>query len=233
MGRAVAPKTASKKEIFEELRMLIMQGAFKPRERLVERSLAFRFQVSHTPVREALQKLAAMGMVRMVRNQGASVIDYSLDEIESLYLVRLHLEKLAGRLACAGITPGETKALRKINEDLKEAIASDDFPKMVDKDQQFHLALIRSCRNAFLIRAIEDLRLKSYPISYYYWKRNRYVRSSVSDHDQLIVALRRRDPRAMDRLIQAQLNNSKDRYLKYLAQDSGWIPGPDGDSAGQ
>jgi DNA-binding GntR family transcriptional regulator len=217
-GPVLTDKMISQKGIFEKLRMMIMQGTFKPRERLIERNLALQFNVSRTPVREALHKLAAMGMVRIIPHQGASVTDYSLEEIESLYLVRLHLERLAGKLACEKITPGEIKTLEGINEELKRAIASDDFSKMVEKDQHFHLALIRFSKNPFLIKVVEDLRLKSYPISYYYWKGNQYVRSSLSDHNQMIIAFRKRDFRAMDKLIEAQLNNSKDRYLKYLAQ---------------
>jgi DNA-binding GntR family transcriptional regulator len=209
---------AAKRNIFEDLKMSIMQGTFKPRERLIERNLAGQFGVSRTPIREALHKLAAMGMVRIIPNQGAMVADFSLQDIESLYFVRLHLERLAGRLACSKITKEEINTLVTINQGLKRAMAWDDFSKMVDKDQQFHLTLIRFSKNPFLIKAIEDLRLKSYPFSYYYWRSNQYLRSSLADHNRMIHALRNRDFRLMDRLIEGQLNNSKSRYLKYLAQ---------------
>jgi DNA-binding GntR family transcriptional regulator len=209
---------AAKRDIFEDLKMSIMQGTFKPRERLIERNLAGQFGVSRTPIREALHKLAAMGMVRIIPNQGAMVADFSLQDIESLYFVRLHLERLAGRLACSKITKEEINTLVTINQGLKRAMAWDDFSKMVDKDQQFHLTLIRFSKNPFLIKAIEDLRLKSYPFSYYYWRSNQYLRSSLADHNRMIHALRNRDFRLMDRLIEGQLNNSKSRYLKYLAQ---------------
>ena len=209
---------AAKRNIFEDLKMSIMQGTFKPRERLIERNLAGQFGVSRTPIREALHKLAAMGMVRIIPNQGAMVADFSLQDIESLYFVRLHLERLAGRLACSKITKEEINTLVTINQGLKRATAWDDFSKMVDKDQEFHLTLIRFSKNPFLIKAIEDLRLKSYPFSYYYWRSNQYLRSSLADHNRMIHALRNRDFRLMDRLIEGQLNNSKSRYLKYLTQ---------------
>ena len=209
---------AAKRNIFEDLKMSIMQGTFKPRERLIERNLAARFAVSRTPIREALHKLAAMGMVRIIPNQGAMVADFSLQDIESLYFVRLHLEKLAGKLACSKVTKEEINTLVTLNQGLKKAMAWDDFSKMVEKDQQFHLTLIRFSKNPFLIKAIEDLRLKSYPFSYYYWRSNQYLRSSLADHNRMIHALRNRDFRLMDTLIEGQLNNSKSRYLKYLAQ---------------
>jgi DNA-binding GntR family transcriptional regulator len=110
------------------------------------------------------------------------------------------------------------KTLGAINQELKKAMASGDFSKMVEKDQKFHITLIRFSKNPFLIKAIEDLRLKSYPLSYYYWRSNQYLRSSLAEHNKIIVALRKGDIRFMDTLIEGQLNNSKNRYLKYLAQ---------------
>jgi DNA-binding GntR family transcriptional regulator len=206
------------RNIFEKLKLSIMQGAYKPRERLLERALAAQYGVSRTPIREALHKLETMGMVRIIPNQGATVTDFSLEDIESLFLVRLHLEKLAGRLACTRATAEEMKTLGAINQELKKAMASGDFSKMVEKDQKFHLTLIRFSKNPFLIKAIEDLRVKSYPLSYYYWRSNQYLRSSLAEHNKIVIALRKGDVRFMDTLIEVQLNNSKNRYLKYLAQ---------------
>jgi DNA-binding GntR family transcriptional regulator len=216
--KELAGQKASPRNIFEELKISIMQGTFKPRERLVERNLAVEFGVSRTPIREALHKLATMGMVRIIPNQGATVADFSLEDIDSLFYLRLHVERLAGRLACTRTTAEEMKTLVAVNQELKKAIALDDFPKMVEKDQQFHLTLIRFSKNPFLIKVIEDLRLKSYPFSYYYWRSNQYLRSSLAEHNQMILALRNRDFRFLDKLIETQLNNSKNRYLKYLAQ---------------
>lgn len=220
MGSEMKPsrQTRKKRNLLEELKLAIMQGMFKPRERLTERTLAEQFGVSRTPVREALHKLAQMGMVRLIRNQGARVEDYSPEDIDALFLVRLHLEQLAGRLACRQIRPAEIQQLVRLNTELGEAVGANDFPRMVEKDRQFHFALLRSSRNPFLIRSIEDLRLRSYPISYYYWRGNAYPRRSLADHRRIIQALRRRDGEEMDRLTEAQLNNSRERYLKYLSQ---------------
>jgi DNA-binding GntR family transcriptional regulator len=121
-------------------------------------------------------------------------------------------------LACSKITKEEINTLVTINQGLKRAMARDDFSKMVEKDRQFHLTLIRFSKNPFLIKAIEDLRLMSYPFSNYYWRSHQYLRSSLAGHNRMIHALRNRDFRLMDRLIEGQLNNSKSRYLKYLAQ---------------
>ncbi len=164
----VYKKPSRTRDIFEELKLSIMQGMFKPRERLMERTLAAQFGVSRTPIREALHKLERMGMVRIVPNQGATVADFSSEDIESLYQVRLPLEQLAGRLACQRISPKEIHTLGILNQELEESVRKNNFQKMVEKDQAFHLALIRFSRNPFPVKAIEDLRFRAYPISYYY-----------------------------------------------------------------
>jgi len=205
------------RDIFEELKLSIMQGMFKPRERLMERKLASQFRVSRTPIREALHKLERMGMVRIIPNQGATVADFSLKDIECLYQVRLPLEQLAGRLACERISNGELQTLTDLNRELEKTVRANDFQRMIETDQAFHLALIQFSRNPFLIKAIEDLRLRSYPISYYYWRSKEYLRASLEDHRKIIQALRKKDGRRMDTLIESQMNNSKGRYLKYIA----------------
>lgn len=213
----VYKKPSRTRDIFEELTLSIMQGMFKPRERLMERALAAQFGVSRTPIREALHKLERMGMVRIVPNQGATVADFSNEDIESLYQVRLPLEQLAGRLACQRISPKEIQTLETLNQELEEAIRQNNFQKMVEKDQAFHLVLIRFSRNPFLVKTIEDLRFRSYPISYYYWRNEKYLRAALADHRRILTALRTRNGCQMDRLIKAQLHNSKSRYMKYLS----------------
>jgi DNA-binding GntR family transcriptional regulator len=194
-----------------------MRGEFRPRERLTERELAAQFHVSRTPIREALHKLQSLGMVRVIPNRGATVTDFSPEDIESLYLVRLKNEQLAARLTCTRITPDQIEQMEGINQELVEAVKANDYPLMILKDQEFHSALIRFCGNPFLVKVVEDLRHQSYPFSYYYWKGEKYTEPSISQHEKILGALRSRNVEILDALMESQLNNAKDRYLKYLA----------------
>ena len=79
-------------ELADLLRRSIINGEYKPRERLVETELARKFSVSRTPVREALKHLEALGMVKMERYKGAMVADISQQEIKEMLYVRANLE---------------------------------------------------------------------------------------------------------------------------------------------
>jgi len=206
-----------KRNIFEELKRLIMQGVYKPRERLLERPLAARFGVSRTPVREALRKLESLGMVNIIQHQGAQVSDFSFQDIEDLYLVRINLEKLAGKIAISTVNLKEVEALSAINQKLHKALLSKDFHKMVEFDQLFHRELIGISKNQFLIKAIEEIRLKSYPISYYVWRNAKNIKKSVLEHREIINALRMKDEKKLEKMIQMQLSNAKIFYLKALS----------------
>jgi len=212
-----------KRNIFEELKLAIMRGVYKPRERLVERELAEHFSVSRTPIREAIRKLESIGMVRISPNQGAKVADFSVEDVNALFAVRIYLEKFAVNLACAGNSDKvkeEIKALSNLNQNLIFAVSSDDFARIVEFDQKFHLVLLGCSRNPYLMHVIEELRLKSYPISYYLWKSKANVQTSLSEHKKMVKALQRRDATELSSIIEKQLNNAKDSYLKYLNQQA-------------
>ena len=214
----------SKKNIFTELKLAIMRGVFKPRERLVERELAEQFGVSRTPIREAIRKLESIGMVRTIPYQGAKVADFSPQDIDALFQVRICLEKLAVNLACSnnaqkGAT-NEIKILTKLNQDLIQAVSSDDFAKIVEFDQKFHLTLLRLSKNPYLMRVIEDFRLKSYPISYYLWKSKTNLQTSITEHKRMIRAIQRKDSLELGSIIEKQLHNAKNSYVEYLSRQS-------------
>ena len=208
----------SKKIIFEELKLQILQGFFKPRERLLERSLADRFGVSRTPIREALRKLESIGMVKIVHNQGAQVADFSLKDIDDLLLVRINLERLAAKVAIKSVTSKEIDHLTEINQQLSKAVSLKDFPKMVEYDQLFHRYLTMMSKNQFLIKAIEDLRAKGYPITYYVWKDLENAHESLTDHKNIIEALRKRDEKKLFEIVELQLIKSKKFYPAAFSQ---------------
>ena len=90
-GRSVADHVA------DALRVAIGEGAFGPGEPLNQVQLAEQFRVSHNPVREAIRRLEAEGLVRVIPNRGAFVAELSADEVEELYDIRIPLELRALR----------------------------------------------------------------------------------------------------------------------------------------
>jgi len=103
-------------ELASEIQSRVLSGAIPTGARLRQESLAAEFGVSRTPVREALRKLQASGLVEMLPRRGALVRGPSAREVREAYEVRAELEGLAASLACGRIRDEELYRLRAAQE---------------------------------------------------------------------------------------------------------------------
>lgn len=87
-------------EAYRRIRSAIVEGQFRPGQRLVEQRIAEDFAFSRTPIREAMRRLQAEGLVHIEPNRGALVRPMTLEEILDLYELRARLEAYAARAGC-------------------------------------------------------------------------------------------------------------------------------------
>ncbi len=99
--------TTSADYVYQQLRHRIITKQLRPGQRLPEVALASQFEVSRTPVREALRRLASEGLVLLIPNSGARVSSPTRSEIEDAYAVREYLESLAVKLAVNTISESQ------------------------------------------------------------------------------------------------------------------------------
>jgi DNA-binding GntR family transcriptional regulator len=188
---------AAKNEVFERLRAAIAAGEIRPLQKLVERQIAQQFGVSRTPVREAIQRLAAEGYVSSLPAGGVVVVDHLPEDIEALYEIRQALEGRAARLAATRASTGDLAEIARIDEQLVELLGRGAIDEAVAVNDSFHNAINAASKNA---------RLQQLILSYkgYFFNR-RLARlftaadweQSIVEHQRLLAALRERDgPRA-------------------------------------
>ena len=103
-------------EIALVLEEAIVSGELEPGQVLRQEELSERFDVSRTPVREALRRLAALGLVSFVPNRGVRVRTITLEELHEAFLVRAELESLATEIAAPKFTEAELKELERAEE---------------------------------------------------------------------------------------------------------------------
>lgn len=140
------------KDAYELLLDAIDRHEFLPGDRLVENDLADKFNVSRTPIREALQRLETQGLLT---RDGRSLIVASLDhtEIAELYVVRGELEGLAAQLAASHATPEEIEVLRQM-------LAADgalvgDPAALSRANKRFHKQIHLASHNRFLVKQLD------------------------------------------------------------------------------
>jgi DNA-binding GntR family transcriptional regulator len=140
----------------------VFRGRLRPEQRLITQDLADRFGVSHTPIREALIELAAMGIVDLLPNRGAVVRRVSPVEVREVCQVRRVLECEATRRACGRIEIAELRELRKSFRDLMSAAKKNRACFIDDAralDTHLHDLIASSCGNRFLANEISRLKI--------------------------------------------------------------------------
>lgn len=162
-GSQVTPAHGMRREaIVASLLLDILQGRFRGGQRLVTQDLAERFQVSHTPIREALSVLGGMGVITLEPNRGALVRRMTAREVREVCQVRRVLECEAVRLACHRLDRADLKSLA---QDLKRFAHSGppwntrSIAKAQVLDSRLHDLLAASTGNQFLAHELNRLKL--------------------------------------------------------------------------
>jgi DNA-binding GntR family transcriptional regulator len=204
--------------IVQSLLADVFQGRLHPGGHLVTQELAERFQVSHTPIREALITLAGIGIIDLLPNRGAIVRRVTAHEVREVCQVRRVLECEATRSACGRIDLAELHALAA---DLKRLLAVKvrSGPRFIEQaravDSRLHDLIADSCGNLFLAKEISRLKILFRAFRDVAWQRDEarhdYHRLGEEAHEHLAIieALLAGDPkeaaRAMARHIRSGL----------------------------
>jgi DNA-binding GntR family transcriptional regulator len=141
-----------KEEIYEVLHAQIIAGTYVPGEWLRQEEISSRMGVSMTPVREALDLLAAAGLAERVPYRGVRVVDLSSREIVEAYGKRLLLEGLAARMAAIRITPAEIQRLTRLVNEMQQCVGLKDMSDLRQLSRQFHLSVVKAADDGLLVR---------------------------------------------------------------------------------
>jgi len=134
-------------QVVEAIREGIWTGRFQPGTHHSVQTFADALGVSRTPVREALLRLAEVGMVRFERNRGITILRPSVHDLEEIFQLRLLLEAPAAGRAARRVTPGALDQLRGEIKAMRQAVEDDDFNAFLDHDVRFHKIVIELAGN--------------------------------------------------------------------------------------
>lgn len=183
----MSEKTAHR--LKDEIEDDIVSGRLSPGERLDEASLAARFGVSRTPIREALLGLAASGMVEMRPHRGATVAIIGPDRLVEMFEVMAELEAMCGRLAARRMLPAEHRALQVIHKACQRAVEADDPDRYYYENERFHFAIYEGSGNAFLAEQARTLHRRLQPYRRLQLRVRNRMPASYREHDGVVAAL--------------------------------------------
>jgi DNA-binding GntR family transcriptional regulator len=183
-------------EIASTLRARVLRGEIPTGARLRQETIAADFGVSRTPVREALRKLEAIGLVHVVPHKGAVVRAPSVREIRESYVVRAELEGLAAALAAELATRSQLEALRNSVELFRHCRDTDAELELWSKaNAEFHEHVHEAAANDRLRKMLAELHL-SFPrelTEIVLGEKPRRIEDNVEQHERILEAIEAHD----------------------------------------
>ncbi|MDE2094293.1 MAG: GntR family transcriptional regulator [Burkholderiales bacterium] len=192
-------------EVAARLRSMVFERQLAPGQWIDELALARDWQISRTPLREALKVLAAEGLVTPVPRQGCKVTELSEDDADELFPVMALLEGRCAFEAVRKARPADVKALRKLHDVLERHAAANNIDGYYRANHDFHTKVQALADNRWLDRATNDLRrfvrlLRGRQLN---WPGR--VQASIDEHRLLMDAVEQRDAALAERLMHDHL----------------------------
>lgn len=184
----------------------ILEGVLKPGDRLDEQTLAARFGVSRTPVREALRHLASSGLVDIRKNQGATVKRLTTAELVEMFQVMAELEGLSARLSARRMSSEELEEMREHNQECEVLAKAGDHEAFFVANNLFHEVIFRGSHNKFLQVESRKLRNRVNVYRRHITFQPRRMQSTVVEHNRIIEAIESGDEEAADRLMREHVD---------------------------
>ena len=203
---------------FERVERAILVGELGPGDAVAEASLARRLGISRGPLREALVRLEAMGLVNKIANQRPRITSLSRDELWDLLVYREAVEGMAARHAALNATEAEIERMDKLltrhNQD--PDIQAGRSYQQGSGDLDYHLQIARASGNARLHAVLEG---PLYSILQLY--RRRYsgaagrTLAALAEHRAIFEAIRTRQPDAAEASMRAHIARSRDNMIRF------------------
>jgi DNA-binding GntR family transcriptional regulator len=194
--------------LYERLRQEILSGALQPGDRLVEQDLARSANVSRTPVREALQRLEADGLVSE-GSGGLEVRAVSREELTERCAVREILEGMATELAAGAATSMDVAAIQAIFEQEVEAVAEDADPAIhVELNRAFHDAIWAASHNRYLTGLLLELRERLAQLQDTTLRDETRRQAALEEHRAIVEALAAHDREAAGEAARVHFRNA-------------------------
>lgn len=157
-------RTVMREQIKELIIQRILEGTYKPGQRIVELQLVNELGVSQAPVREALRDLEAMRFIDTEPYKGARVRAVSREELAESYPVRAALEELAGQMASSHVTDELLSQLDAEVQSMRRAARNKDQHGLLAHDARFHELIVEAAGNSVLLDSWGGLRIEAFTL---------------------------------------------------------------------
>lgn len=190
----------------------VVDGVFAPGSRLDEMTLAERFEVSRTPVREALRQLAASGLIEMRPRRGAVVREITSRQLGDLFVAMAEIEATCARLSALGMNPIERKRLAALHLAMGKLARKGAVQAYADANREFHLAIYAGAHNNTLFDIALSMRRRLDPFRRAQFRAANRLKQSHAEHDAVVQAIMAGDVSAAHSLMHDHVLQVEDAF---------------------
>ena len=206
--------------IFQKLRSLLVEGAIPPGSKLNERELAESLNVSRTPIREAIRRLAADGLVELITNRGAIAVQLSKTDVMHTFEVIAQLEAYSGELAAQNITDATLSELEALQYEMMASYARRDLSSYYKLNLRIHSLINQAANNPVLSQLFSQVNARIEALRFRSNKDGIKWEKAVQEHQEMIDALKAHDSARMRKVMIAHVHNKRDVVMQLLESES-------------
>ena len=206
--------------IFQKLRSLLVEGAIAPGSKLNERELAERLHVSRTPIREAIRRLAADGLVELIANRGAIAIQLSLADVIHTFDVIAQLEGYSGELAAKNISNATLYELEALQYEMMASYARRDLSSYYKLNLGIHHLINQAANNPVLSQLFTQVNARIEALRFRSNQNGVKWEKAVEEHQEMIDALKSRDSERMRKVMIQHVMNKRDVVIELLNSEA-------------
>ena len=205
----MADNKPSSKDIYDQLREMILNFELQPGSRITESELAGRFGVSRTPVRGALQRLETENYITILPKQGCFVRNLDIEYLSQIYQVRVALEVFSLERACTYMPDASLKELAAAWDPERHEGRSNNPEAMEARDESFHIALAQGGGNAALVHYLNDINGHIRIIRRLDFTDSGRIDHTYNEHHKICRHLLRRDLKKAQAVMRAHIARSE------------------------
>ena len=217
------PRGTGAAYVHEQLKSRILHLELMPGTLLDETEISRQFGVSRSPVREALIRLSAEGLVQNFRNRTAIVAQFDIAALPAYFDAMQLLYRLTARLASQNPNPAKLEKLRRDHEEHERVIRKRDIRSMVRLNREFHMVIAEMAGNPFIAQWISGILDQGQRLLGLYGMHlpDRVSGDFLKPHREIIAAIARKDPDAAEAAGRADAQHLIDEFMDSLANRPG------------
>jgi len=205
---------ATKQEyVYDEIRKRIIDNIYKPGTMLIERSISDELGISRTPVREALRRLASVGLVNILPQKGVFVTDISISKLIELFELREALEKMAVKLLIQKADDELFKIVETCAKEQLQAYKDGNADLFMRKDMEFHNLIAKGSGNARLADNIADIYDLISMLAISVKNDGSLLKLAWKHHERILRAIRNRNTNEAEMAIMRHIVEIKEYHI--------------------